>query len=178
MKKKKPRVPRATFIVGGNEYKVRYTLPLVRAIRKELDVDILTNAGVNRITGDVISFAEYLWFTIADQAERNEVDEEEFIELLPHTIDQAVDAWLEGICDFFEQLGRSGLAELARALVQTERAEREETNRAMTRKTAEAVVRRQIVMNGKKRRRKMEELLGENDGEGDDEPTPGPTSPN
>ena len=88
------------------------------------------------------------------------------------------DAWLEGICDFFEQLGRSGLAELARALVQTERAEREETNRAMTRKTAEAVVRRQIVMNGKKRRRKMEELLGENDDEGDDEPTPGPTSPN
>lgn len=175
-KPRKQRQPRGVFTVDGREYRLHYTLPLVRAIRKELDADVLTHGGVNRITGDVIAFAEYVWFSVANQAERHGVDEESFIEHLPNSLDRVVDAWLEAVSDFFEQMGRAGLAELARALVETERAERAEANRTMTRSTAKLIVDRQLTQTGNKRRRVLSELLG--DENEDDDATHGRTSGN
>tara|TARA_A100001391_G_scaffold176616_2_gene139962 strand:- start:792 stop:1319 length:528 start_codon:yes stop_codon:yes gene_type:complete len=175
MSKNKKR-KKTSLIVDGHEYQIRYDLPLVRDIRKELGVHILTNEGVNEICGDVISFAEYLWHSVQSQAEKKGVDEEDFIRELIHCLSEAVDVWLEAICDFFVQMGRHALAELARALIETEREDRAEANRTVTRSTAEAVMNQQRKRSSAKRRKALAEYLA--DDEGDDNETPGASSDN
>ena len=163
-KKKSKRKTR--FVVDGIEYKIRYDLPLVRDIRKQLGVHILTNDGVNQVCSDVISFAEYVWHSIADQAERYDVLEDDFIRALPDSLEDVVDCWLEAVTDFFEQMGRSALAELAQALIATERQDRRESNQLMTRANAQAITRKQLKANSRRRRLALENLIGNEDGEG------------
>lgn len=159
----------------GQTYVVAYDLPLVRDIRKAIGINLLSNEGIAKASADPIDFAEVLWHTCRQQAEREGIDEADFVRSIQDRLDDCVNAWLEGIADFFAQIGRSALARLARVLVETEQTDRREANRLMTDTAARKVADRQLKSNSSARRRALDDLLG--DKSGNETKTPGLSSP-
>ncbi len=144
----------------GRSYSLEYDLPLVRDIRDAIGVDLLSNEGIHKAAGNVIDFAEVLWHSVKVQAERQGVDEADFVRSIQSNLDECADAWLGAIADFFDLIGRSALARLARALVETERSDRLEANKLMTAVAARKLTDLQTTANSANRRRAIDDLLG------------------
>ncbi len=158
----------------GRKYTIEYDLPTVRDIRREISIDLLTADGIAKATSSVIDFAEVLWQTVRKQAERQGVDEGDFIRSIQSNLDDIADAWLKAVANFFESIGRTAHARLAESFVATERFDRTEANKLMDRSTAHKVAMAQTTANTNKRRKALEELLGKDD---ENEPSiPGATS--
>lgn len=161
----------------GRRYTIEYDLPLVRDIRKATGIDLIGSEGVQKATASVIDFAELLWHTVRLQAERQGVDEAEFIRSIQKCLDEAVDAWLQALTSFFDSVGRGALARLAESLVATERHNRAESNKLMDSQTAQRFTAIQTGAYSSARRRALEQLLGSESKNESDAATPGQPSP-
>jgi hypothetical protein len=160
---------------GGIRYSIEYDLPLVRDVRKATGIDLIGADGVTKATSSVIDFAELLWHTCREQAERQGIDEGAFIRSIQDCLDDAVTSWLKAVTSFFDTIGRGALARLAESLVETERADRKESNQLMDRKTAGRITKVAMATSTAKRQKALAKLIGK-EGEGD-ESTPGQPSP-
>lgn len=149
----------------GNKYSLEYDLPLVRDVRKEIDVDLLTNEGIQKAAGNVIDFAEVLWHSVRKQAERQGVDEADFVRSITPIVDECADAWLEALSRFFDKIGRSALARLAAAMVRVDRADRADANKLVDEATARRISDQQVNSSTANRRRQLSELLGDDESE-------------
>lgn len=155
---------KTTFSFEGHSFTLRYDLPLVRDIRRELDVDILTTDGVKRVASNLIDFAEYVFHSCKKQVETAGLTEGDFIRGITPIADEVSDCWLEAIALFFEQTKRSALARLARSLINADRAEREEANRLVDDKLASQITAAQTAASSAKRRQAIDELIGADGG--------------
>ena len=80
-------------------------------------------------------------------------------------LNEVADCWLEAIAAFFDSIGRSALAVLARSLIEVERADRAEQNELMTEANARKLTQKQLRIASTKRREALAREIG---GGGDD----------
>lgn len=144
----------------GNTYQIRYDLPTVRRIRDALAIDLLSGEGLQKVCGSVIDFALVLYETVADQAEQNGVDRDEFLCSLEGCDEMAVDRWLEALSDFFRRVGKLGLARLATSLVRVERESQQMANDLVDDQTADAAVSKAMAAERSKRRKVIAKMVG------------------
>lgn len=152
----------------GREWKVDYDLPTVLDVQDRIGVNLLTRQGTSETAADFLSFARVLFATVQDQADAQNVDRKEFLRSLEGVQEQAVDAWLKAIADFFRRVGRDGLALLAESAVAIEVNQRQTDAELVTRDVAQRITQRLSEKEKAARRSWIEKTLAE---------TPGSTSP-
>lgn len=98
MSKKEKRTFRDT---RGRKYTVRITIPLLRAIRDELDVDLGTPDGFFGLSSNALDVVNVLYLCVQDQASKYKLDDVGFGEALDgDTVAEAWQAFNEAYIDF------------------------------------------------------------------------------
>lgn len=146
----------------GRIWRISYDLATIRRIRDAINVDLLTREGLQKTASSILDFGIVLYASIKSQADQLGVTEDEFLVALEGVHDEAVDAWLKELEDFFRRVGKSGLANLAGATVRLTREEDLTTNQLIDKATADRMVSRGSAIDRKRRRAELDRILGEN----------------
>lgn len=119
---------------------VEVTVNALKRARDLVDVDLLSDAGLQRLSEDLLTAVDVLYAVIKPQADQLGVSDEDFGERLAGQIEPALDALYGGLEDFFRSAGRTGLATLIQLTREAiNKADREATVKLTSERTSRAI---------------------------------------
>lgn len=94
------------------DWQLEITFGTVKRLRSRLGIDLLKPDDVRRVFDDMVMAVDVLFVIVEKEAERTEVNDEEFGRRLRFCVNQAITALLESFRDFFQGTGHATLAVL------------------------------------------------------------------
>lgn len=101
---------------AGSEWCINLDAPLIAAVRKECQVNLtdLDGKAYEELAGDPVKLVEVLWHLVEEEAKQRGVSYKQFAtSLTGDVLEQAADAMLEAITDFFPLRKRELLTAIA-----------------------------------------------------------------
>jgi len=127
----------------GRDWKLELNLAIAKQLRNQ-GVDLFDDARLQGLASQIIETVDAIYLICKPQADERGVGDVEFAAMLTPCYDAAQTAFLEELADFFQSLGLTAQARIARAVLDAETKIQDVAGRRMTESDLQRVVAHQI----------------------------------